>query len=312
MAGLASLGSGQEVFNCLWAIQVAGILLFLPALTCGAIAHEKERNTLSILLTTRLGAATIVLEKFLSRLVLAFMLLLMSLPLLAVAYSMGGVSLDWLLAQTAFLFVLSVFVGSMSIMCSAWCGSTVSAFFMTYTVAIGLGIVAFLMLVPHLGWFSEPLGTLRIAMVVMLALSTVFVLLAIECLIRRTFVTPRNVVLTVFHGLDAIYNHMNTAFGNIVLTRASSSLPGDEPIAWRETAKKSLGTLRVSRADSGRYGVSDPLSTPHGGAGSPSQSARIADAALVRDLDDRRGDSWPSCAEASSAVNGLARRFPSC
>ena len=37
---------------------------------------------------------------------------------------------------------------------------------------------------------------------------------------------------------------MNVLTGNIVLTRSRATLPVSKPIAWRETAKKSLGTLR--------------------------------------------------------------------
>ncbi len=63
------LGRGPCLSTRVVEPQTFLILIFLPAMTCGAIAGEKERNTLAVLLTTRLGPLTIVLEKLASRLV---------------------------------------------------------------------------------------------------------------------------------------------------------------------------------------------------------------------------------------------------
>src|SRR5262249_48509229 len=83
---LANLGSGRRMFEVLMKLQFAGIYLVMPAVTCGVIAHEKERNTLALLFLTKLGPWTILLEKLCSRLVPMCGFLLMSLPLLAYAY----------------------------------------------------------------------------------------------------------------------------------------------------------------------------------------------------------------------------------
>ncbi len=223
--------------------QAILILLFLPAITCGAIAGEKERNTLAILLTTRLSPLTIVLEKLASRLMVVFMILLLSLPLLAVAYSMGGISLPDLLRRVRDLAELSFFVASLSLMCSAWCGSTVSAFFMSYFVAgalilAGAGVMGY-SLVFH---FGQPGPVLE--QVLILLAPVLFVSVATRCLVSRAFVTPRNFILAFFRGLDGLYTRMNVVVGNIVLVPEKALLPEDKPIAWRETAKKSLGTVR--------------------------------------------------------------------
>jgi ABC-type transport system involved in multi-copper enzyme maturation permease subunit len=242
-AGLMSLGGGLVLVRSVTETQSILILLFLPAITCGAIAGEKERNTLAILLTTRLSPLTIVLEKLASRLVIVFVLLLLSLPLLAVAYSMGGISLPELLRQVRDLVELSLFVASLSLMCSAWCGSTVSAFFMSYFVAgalilAGAGVMGYSLVFR----FGEP-GPVLVQALILLA-PVLFVWIATRCLISRAFVTPRNFILAFFRGLDRLYSRMNVIVGNVVLVREKALLPADKPIAWRETAKKSLGTVR--------------------------------------------------------------------
>jgi ABC-type transport system involved in multi-copper enzyme maturation permease subunit len=242
-SGVAWLGQGFVLVEYVTRVQAIIILLFLPAITCGAISGEKERNTLAVLLTTRLGPRTIVLEKLASRLVVVFMLLMLSLPLLAVAYSMGGVSLPDLLTRVRDLAELSFFVASLSLMCSAWCGSTVSAFFMSYFLAgaLMLGTAGLLgySLIYHIG---RPGPVIEQALI--LIAPTVFLMVAVRCLIRRAFVTPRNFVLAFFRGLDNLYTRMNVIVGNVVLVREKALLPADKPIAWRETAKKSLGTVR--------------------------------------------------------------------
>ena len=228
-------------------MEAFGILIFLPAMTCGAIAGEKERNTLAVLLTTRLGPATIVLEKLLSRLVLIVSLLLLSLPLLTFAYALGGLSLDYMVRAVSWLLGISLVVATMSLMCSAWCGSTVSAFFMTYAVGLALYIGGFGYFLPFyigLYWMGGVLPNTKILLVSVLLPSAVFFLITVRCLVRRASVTPRNFVLSFFRALDILFVRMNVIVGNIVLTRETATLPDARPIAWRETAKKSLGTVR--------------------------------------------------------------------
>jgi len=54
------------------------------------------------------------------------------------------------------------------------------------------------------------------------------------------------VVLNVFRVLDHIFLRLNNNFltRGFVFCRGRASLPGDEPVAWRETAKRSLGKAR--------------------------------------------------------------------
>ena len=213
-AGMISLGRGAVLGHSVIQTQALMILVFLPAITCGAIAGEKERNTLAILLTTRLGPPTIVLEKLASRLVVVFMLLLLSLPLLAVAYSMGGISLRDLLTAVLYLAELSLFVASLSLMCSAWCGSTVSAFFMSYFMAgvlvLGSALVVGYSVILHVG---QPGPWLAQALIVLAPV--LFLTVATRCLVSRAFVTPRNFILAFFRGLDRLYTRMNVVVGNV-------------------------------------------------------------------------------------------------
>jgi ABC-type transport system involved in multi-copper enzyme maturation permease subunit len=135
------LGTGQQLMTITIALQCAGICLFMPALSVGAITNEKEKNTLTLLFLTRLGPWTILFEKYLARVVNMLSYLLISLPLLGIAYCMGGVTQLELWSGIWMLCVFTAQVGAISIACSAFFHSTAAAFIWTYLLGAGLYLI---------------------------------------------------------------------------------------------------------------------------------------------------------------------------
>ena len=132
------LGTGGTLLRITFALQCLGICLFMPALSVGAITNEKEKNTLTLLFLTRLGPWTILFEKYLARVVHMVSYLLISLPLLGLAYSMGGVTQLELWSAIWTLVVFAFQVGAISIACSAFFQSTSAAFIWTYLIGASL------------------------------------------------------------------------------------------------------------------------------------------------------------------------------
>lgn len=128
------LGQGEGIFRDVAILQFIGIYLFLPAMTCGVLTSEKERDTLSTLLLTRLGPWSILLGKLFSRLVAMGSFFCLSMPLVAVAYSFGGVEAGQIAALAWTLAITSLQIGSLALACSAWCRTTGAAFMATYLV----------------------------------------------------------------------------------------------------------------------------------------------------------------------------------
>jgi ABC-type transport system involved in multi-copper enzyme maturation permease subunit len=122
-----TLGRGMGPFNFLVIAQLATIFLFLPPLMAGAVAQEKERDTLGLLFLTDLTPWEIVLQKYFGRLIPMLTLLFLSLPLLAVAYSLGGVSVGMLYSSAATLFLTCLWVGALALECSAHEATTLQA-----------------------------------------------------------------------------------------------------------------------------------------------------------------------------------------
>lgn len=134
----AVLGRGGELYAIVMLIQFGGVYLFLPALTAASITAEKERNTLGLLLLTKLSPTKIVLEKYLGRVFPMLCLTLLSLPLLGVAYTLGGLELSLLFEGVLRLAVTILMIGAIGVACSAWCRTTAGAFISTYAIVLAL------------------------------------------------------------------------------------------------------------------------------------------------------------------------------
>ena len=264
----AALGSGRRLYDWLVRIQLLGIYLFMPALTCGAIAGEKERNTFVTLIPTRLGPTTILLEKFLSRLVPMLMFNVLCLPLLAIAYSLGGITQHYMWLGVFVLLVTMFQVGSLSMLCSAYCRTSVSSFMAVYIwgflilVAgpIAVGIVSAVSwrsrvevafsLLPFRAFTSAQNGA-SFALVVadcvpLIGSGVMFLLLARFFVLRRAFVQPRNMLVVMFRHLDTFFKRVNEnqLTRGVVLVRESQTLPDLDPLAWRAVNKSALGAFR--------------------------------------------------------------------
>lgn len=240
------LGQGRRMFEELVFLQFWSIYLFLPAISCGCLTVEKERNSLGLLLITSLGPWQIVVQKLLGRVVPMLTFVLLSFPLMAVAYSFGGITEDYLWSGIVLLVLACFQAAALSVMCSAWYPTTVEAFVANYV----LFLVLYHVLPFGWGtWLFQRASDVSLAGT--LALSTFsifltggFVLAARLFLVTRAFVPPKNVLLGLFHKLDAFFNNANAVTGGIILVKDGDPLPGAEPVAWRETTKRSLGTFR--------------------------------------------------------------------
>ncbi len=154
--GLNAAGIGPQIFGALAEFQLILIAFVAPALTAGAIAGEKERQTYELLLTTRLSALAIVLGKLLTSLAYILLLLLLSLPLFALAFLFGGINLGQLLLTLLILAVAALAIGSLSLLVSALFRkvqvATAVAYMLSFALVLGSGIFANL-------FFSPPPAT---------------------------------------------------------------------------------------------------------------------------------------------------------
>jgi ABC-type transport system involved in multi-copper enzyme maturation permease subunit len=207
---------------------------------CGAIAGEKERGSLSLLLLTPLTPGEIILQKYLGGLVPMFSFLLLSLPLGGLAYSLGGVSADDLLAAAIGLVLAALWVGAVSLYASVWCRSVVGAYLLAcalaaVTIPLGIAIA-----------FSARIGISRLPSaprtgmcVIALGITFAALLAARGQLIRRAFLPTGPPLSRIFGRLDGLATRANRALARR-FARDDTMLPDRHPIVWLEATRSVL------------------------------------------------------------------------
>lgn len=255
--GLGSvLGNGKMVLMTLHGVVVAGCFLILPAMVVSTITTERENGTLDLMLVTRLNPWEIVLQKLFARLVPVTSLLLLAAPIMAVAYSLGGVSSGDIMATLLGWLQTSLQLGSLALMCSAIAGSTVSAFFLTYAMIFGLTVGTQILGIIGTGWFfGMVIGVMGpgnfmgmtaahrvIAHVCSLGLVLSFIAIARSRIVRPGRRSSGG-AKSIFRRLDGAMERINSKFGR-VRWGATATLPDERPVAWREKAAAVVHTPR--------------------------------------------------------------------
>lgn len=140
-ANVGSAVIGADVFTRLAFIQLSLICLFAPALAAGAISGERERQTLDVLLVSRVSALGIVWGKLVTSVAFMLLLILAALPLFAAVFLFGGIDFGQFLVTQLLTVTTAVSVGAVSLLFSAasrrTLTSTVGAYAATFTGLVG-------------------------------------------------------------------------------------------------------------------------------------------------------------------------------
>ena len=116
-----------KVFYILISMEIIAVMFLIPAFTAGSIAGEREKQTLDILLTTVLTPEKIVMGKLLSSVSMVLLLVVSSLPIISIVFTIGGVDMNDLIQFMSAILVISFFVGSMGMLASIVLKKTVPA-----------------------------------------------------------------------------------------------------------------------------------------------------------------------------------------
>ena len=108
-----------QIFKIVVFVPVVLLIFVGPSFISGTISDERHRGTLEILLTTKMTAKSIVVGKFLSLLVSIMIILVSQLPITAILFLYGGITLGDIVKLTLNFFVFVVLLISMGIFCSS-------------------------------------------------------------------------------------------------------------------------------------------------------------------------------------------------
>jgi ABC-type transport system involved in multi-copper enzyme maturation permease subunit len=115
----ASSEIGRQLFIAIVLLLTLITLILAPASTAGAISLEREKQTLDLLTTTPISSLAIVLGKLLSALSWILLLLLASIPVVALVFTFGGVAPDDVLRAYAILLGTAFAYGAIGLFVSA-------------------------------------------------------------------------------------------------------------------------------------------------------------------------------------------------
>ncbi len=111
---------GHVLFLSLAALQMAVLLFFSALSTASAVALEKDRRTLELLLMTRLSNSELVLGKLLAAMLGVLMLLAAALPFFMLTVLFGGVSAGQVLRVFAVTLLSALAAGSLGSLLALW------------------------------------------------------------------------------------------------------------------------------------------------------------------------------------------------
>lgn len=119
-------------YTTLALIQFILILFVAPALTSGAISGEREKQTIDLMLCTKLSPFSIIIGKLLASISQILLLIVGSLPIFSVIFLYGGISILEVFQLFLFYLVTAFAAGAIGIFYSSYMKKTTGATVMTY------------------------------------------------------------------------------------------------------------------------------------------------------------------------------------
>jgi len=129
-----------EFYIMLTVILFAVIALMVPAMNAGVIASEREKQTLDLLLCTPMSARKIITGKLLSNLTFVAFLLVLVMPVFAILYLFGSLSIWTILKLLLFMMISAYACASVAVFFSGLFKRTSIATILSY-VALLLFVV---------------------------------------------------------------------------------------------------------------------------------------------------------------------------
>lgn len=131
----------MALFPILATVQCFIILFMIPILTASSIAGERERQTLDVMLTTPVRPMSIVLGKVMSAMAQVLMYVVSSVPIMSLAFIIGGMPWSYVFGFIAMVIYASFYVGAVGVYCSAKRKKTITSVISSFII-IGVVMIA--------------------------------------------------------------------------------------------------------------------------------------------------------------------------
>src|ERR1700730_1420279 len=139
---------GCQAFAAMAFFQLGLVCLFAPALAAGAISGERERQTLDVLLVSRVSAFGIVWGKLLASMAYILLLILSALPLFSAVFLFGGIDLQQFISSQVVTISTALCLGAIAVFFSALfqrsLAATVASYASAFVLTVGTAILSFI------------------------------------------------------------------------------------------------------------------------------------------------------------------------
>lgn len=125
------------IYMFLACMQAIILMFVVPALTSNAITSEREKQTLDILLTTKMTPRSIIWGKLLAAVSKVILLIVCAMPIYAIVLFLGGIRISHIISINLYLMVTTVFVGAMCIWVSTIVKTSKFANVVAYFIELG-------------------------------------------------------------------------------------------------------------------------------------------------------------------------------
>ncbi|MCR5129044.1 MAG: ABC transporter permease subunit [Lachnospiraceae bacterium] len=120
------------MFPVISVLEFGIIALLMPIMTATAVSGEKERQTFDILLTTVMTPRAIIRGKVASAVIRVMVFMVGSIPLMALSFTLGGLSwINLFITMIAFL-IFAILTGSLGIFASTLTTKSITGIILTY------------------------------------------------------------------------------------------------------------------------------------------------------------------------------------
>lgn len=130
--GVFSEINSNEIFTVFLNLNLALVILIIPAFVSTTITQERENHSFDLLFTSLLTPAEIMAGKLFSSLAITFLVVIASMPITAVCALSGGISIALLAKAYSVLLLATLGYGLFGLCMSAVCFRSFTALVLTY------------------------------------------------------------------------------------------------------------------------------------------------------------------------------------
>lgn len=112
-------GSFLDLYEFVACVEFIMLMFIMPAITSGTISGERERQTLDLMLTTKMKSWEIVTGKLAAAFVTMFLVVISSFPVIAMVFVYGGITWGNVAQMMACYVVSALVAGSLGNCCSS-------------------------------------------------------------------------------------------------------------------------------------------------------------------------------------------------